>query len=126
MRRSARKTRWCSARPRHSGRVREPLPQPWRVFEQRLRSPALCASESHFCGILARHNFVAWDGRVLSCCHDLHAENVLGHVGEQSFMDIARAKSPVMKTGPSYRICRACNDCGRLEPAAVICDAPRA
>jgi MoaA/NifB/PqqE/SkfB family radical SAM enzyme len=83
-------------------------------------------SESHFCGILARHNFVAWDGRVLSCCHDLHAENVLGHVREQSFMDIARAKSPVMEPGPSYRICRTCNDCERLEPAAVIRDAPSA
>ncbi|HSZ57720.1 MAG TPA: radical SAM protein, partial [Tepidisphaeraceae bacterium] len=44
------------------------------------------SSASHFCGILARHNFVAWDGRVLSCCHDLHAENVLGHVAEQSFL----------------------------------------
>jgi MoaA/NifB/PqqE/SkfB family radical SAM enzyme len=84
------------------------------------------ASEGHFCGILARQNFVAWDGRVLACCHDLHAENVLGHVREQSFMDIARAKSPVMKAGPSYRICRTCNDCHRLDPSAVIFDEPRA
>jgi hypothetical protein len=78
------------------------------------------ASESHFCGILARHNFVAWDGRILSCCHDLHAENVLGHVAGNSFLDIARAKTPVMQTGPSYRICSTCNDCERLEHAAVI------
>ena len=83
------------------------------------------ASESHFCGILARHNFVAWDGRILSCCHDLHAENVLGHVSEQSFMDVARAKTPVVETGPDYRICRTCNDCERLERAAVIRTAPR-
>jgi hypothetical protein len=77
-------------------------------------------SQSHFCGILARHNFVAWDGRILSCCHDLHAENVLGHVGQNSFLDIARAKTPVMQNGPDYRICRTCNDCERLERAAVI------
>lgn len=77
-------------------------------------------SESHFCGILARHNFVAWDGRILSCCHDLHAENVLGHVAEHSFLDVARAKTPVMEKGPDYRICRTCNDCERLQPAAVI------
>ncbi|HEY8750278.1 MAG TPA: radical SAM protein [Tepidisphaeraceae bacterium] len=77
-------------------------------------------STSHFCGILARHNFVAWDGRILSCCHDLHAENVLGHVSEQSFLDIARAKTPIMQTGPNYRICQTCNDCERLQPAAMI------
>ena len=84
------------------------------------------SSESHFCGILARHNFVAWDGRILSCCHDLHAENVLGHVSGESFIDIARKKTPVMEKGPEYRICRGCNDCERLERGAVIRMAPRA
>jgi hypothetical protein len=78
------------------------------------------SSPSRFCGILARHNFIAWDGRVLSCCHDLHAENVLGHVAEHSFLDIARAKTPIMARGPDYRICRDCNDCERLQPAALI------
>lgn len=77
-------------------------------------------SDSHFCGVLARHNFVAWDGRVLSCCHDLHAENVLGHVAEHSFLDIARAKTPIMEQGPDYRICKVCNDCERLRPVGVM------
>jgi len=77
-------------------------------------------STSHFCGIIARHNFIAWDGRILSCCHDLHAENVLGHVAEQSFMDIARAKTPIMEMGPTYRICGGCNDCERLQPAQIL------
>jgi radical SAM protein with 4Fe4S-binding SPASM domain len=77
-------------------------------------------SSSHFCGIIARHNFIAWDGRVLSCCHDLHAENVLGHVAQQSFLDIARLKTPLMEKGPTYRICANCNDCERLQPAQVL------
>jgi hypothetical protein len=55
----------------------------------------------------------------------LHAENVLGHVSEQTFMDIAVTKTPVMEKGPDYRICRTCNDCERLERAAVIRAAPR-
>ncbi len=50
------------------------------------------SSSSTFCGIMARHNFIAWDGRVLSCCHDLHAENVLGHVAEDDFLEICAAK----------------------------------
>jgi pyruvate-formate lyase-activating enzyme len=78
-------------------------------------------SSSHFCGIIARHNFIAWDGRILSCCHDLHAENVLGHVNDDAdFLDLARAKTPVTDAGPTYRICRDCNDCERLESAAIV------
>lgn len=77
-------------------------------------------STSHFCGIIARHNFVAWDGRILSCCHDLHAENVLGHVGTHSFLDIARAKTPVVDAGPTYRICAGCNDCERLQEGQIV------
>ena len=78
------------------------------------------AASSHFCGILGRHNFIAWDGRVLSCCHDLHAENVLGHVAEQSFLDICRLKTPMMEPGPTYRICGTCNDCERLQRGQLL------
>jgi MoaA/NifB/PqqE/SkfB family radical SAM enzyme len=77
-------------------------------------------SASHFCGIVARHNFIAWDGRVLSCCHDLHAENVLGHVAEDEFLEIARRKTPIVAQGPDYRICGECNDCERCQPAQII------
>jgi pyruvate-formate lyase-activating enzyme len=77
------------------------------------------ASTSHFCGILARHNFIAWDGRVLSCCHDLHADNVLGHVAEDEFLDIALRKVPVVEDA-NYRICASCNDGERLQPGAII------
>jgi pyruvate-formate lyase-activating enzyme len=77
-------------------------------------------SSSHFCGIIARHNFIAWDGRILSCCHDLHADNVLGHVSRESFLDIARVKTPIVEKGPDYRICANCNDCERLQPAQIV------
>ncbi len=79
------------------------------------------ASSSHYCGIIARHNFIAWDGRILSCCHDLHAENVLGHVSDDAdFLDLALAKTQVVDAGPTYRICKSCNDCERLQPAQVV------
>jgi radical SAM protein with 4Fe4S-binding SPASM domain len=78
------------------------------------------ASSSHFCGIMARHTFVAWDGRLLSCCHDLHAENVLGHVSDDEFLDVALRKTPIVDQGPTYRICKGCNDCERLQPAGIV------
>lgn len=78
------------------------------------------ASNNTFCGIIARHNFIAWDGRVLSCCHDLHAENVLGHVSTDEFLDIALAKTPLVSKGPSYRICRNCNDIERCHAGQII------
>jgi radical SAM family protein/iron-sulfur cluster protein len=77
-------------------------------------------SSSHFCGIIARHNFIAWDGRILSCCHDLHAENVLGHVADTDFLELALRKTQVMDQGPTYRICGACNDCERLIPTQIL------
>lgn len=78
------------------------------------------ASNNKFCGIIARHNFVAWDGRVLSCCHDLHAENVVGHVSTDEFIDIAIAKTPVIAAGPTYRICKGCNDMERCHAGQII------
>lgn len=77
-------------------------------------------SSSKFCGIIARHNFIAWDGSILSCCHDLHAENVLGHVATDDFFEVAAAKTPLLKNGASYRICKNCNDCERLQPEQIL------
>jgi len=76
--------------------------------------------EQNFCGIFARHNFVAWDGRILSCCHDLHAENVLGHVATHEFIDIAELKTPIVPKGPDYRICKNCNDRERCHAGQIV------
>lgn len=75
---------------------------------------------SHFCGIIARHNFIAWDGSILSCCHDLHAENKLGHISEDEFIDIAMRKTLSVEQGPTFRICKDCNDCERARPEQII------
>lgn len=77
-------------------------------------------SSSHFCGIIARHNFIAWDGRVLSCCHDLHGDNVIGHVAKDEFMEIAAKKSAMIPTGPQFDICKNCNDRERSFPGQIL------
>lgn len=76
--------------------------------------------QSYFCGIILRHNFVAWDGRILSCCHDLHAGNVLGHVADVDFLEIGRRKTPMVAEGPKYKICKNCNDAERCHAGQII------
>ncbi len=79
------------------------------------------AAPSHgFCGIYARHNFISWDGSILSCCHDLHAENILGHLSTHDFFQIAQAKNPQIVTGPNFRICQNCNDAERCHANQII------
>lgn len=77
-------------------------------------------SSSRGCGIIARHNFIAWDGRVLSCCHDLHADNVHGHVSEDDFLTIARRKQEAILQGPQFKICRNCTDTERLSMGQAL------
>ncbi len=66
--------------------------------------------KSRFCGIIARHNFISWSGHVLSCCHDLHGSNVIGHVSQDDFTTIAHRKNPLVRQGPPFTICGTCND----------------
>jgi hypothetical protein len=70
-------------------------------------------SSDKYCGIITRHNFISWDGRVLSCCHDLHGDNVFGHVAADDFLAVAARKLPVIVSGPDFKICQNCNDCER-------------
>ena len=76
-------------------------------------------SSSHFCGIIARHNFIAWDGRILSCCHDLHGDNVLGHVsGSSHSWTSPGSRRRSWKRGRNIAsMCVNCNDCERLQPS---------
>ncbi len=76
--------------------------------------------QGSFCGIIARHNFIAWDGHILSCCHDLHAENKIGHVSTHDFFQIAQLKTPLVSRGPQYRICSGCNDGERRHPQQIL------
>jgi pyruvate-formate lyase-activating enzyme len=88
-----------------------------------LEDPTITGSfstSSKFCGILARHNFVAWDGRILACCHDLHAEAVFGHVATHEFVDIAIQKTPTIAAGPDFKICAKCNDRERCHAQQII------
>jgi MoaA/NifB/PqqE/SkfB family radical SAM enzyme len=72
-----------------------------------------------FCGIIVRHNFTAWDGRVLSCCHDLRGENVIGDIHRDEYAEIARRKSALLESGPNFPICPKCDDPQRADRGAI-------
>ena len=74
---------------------------------------------SRFCGVLARHFLTAWDGRVLSCCHDLRGENVIGDIRTDEYADLARRKTAMMDPGPCFAICPRCDDPQRPDRSAI-------
>ena len=76
--------------------------------------------KTRFCGIIARHNFISWSGHILSCCHDLHGSNVIGHVAQDDFMTIAQRKDPIIREGPPFAICTGCNDGERGHAGQII------
>lgn len=66
------------------------------------------------CDIFEQTLFVAWNGDVLSCCHDLEGENVLGNLLSETIEEILNKKKKVLESGLNYKICRTCNDLYRF------------
>jgi pyruvate-formate lyase-activating enzyme len=62
------------------------------------------------CGTLTKVNFVTWEGRVISCCHDLLGQNVLGDLREVELSEIAVRKTRLLAAGPKFPICRVCDE----------------
>lgn len=66
------------------------------------------------CDIFERIHFISWEGKILSCCHDLGGENVIGDIYKHSFEDINQIKENIMKKNKWwYTICKYCNDLTR-------------
>lgn len=66
------------------------------------------------CHVFSEINFIDWRGRVLSCCHDLAGENVIGDLRTDSLASIARKKRELLRQPLPFAICRKCNDENRL------------
>jgi len=66
------------------------------------------------CDIFRQTLFVAWNGDVLSCCHDLEGENRIGNLMSNSLEEIVFTKQRVLEKGVNYRICAGCNDMYRF------------
>ncbi|MBU1567813.1 MAG: radical SAM protein [Proteobacteria bacterium] len=67
-------------------------------------------SQSQSCGLLAIHAFVAWNGDLLACCHDLTGETRIGNLCTDEPMLLAQQKSSFAEAGPPWALCQACDE----------------
>jgi hypothetical protein len=67
--------------------------------------PVHCLS----CGLLAAHGFIAWNGEVLACCHDLNGTTRFGSVVDDSPEDLAGRKAGHARDLP-WEMCRNCDE----------------
>ncbi len=62
------------------------------------------------CGIFAKLTFVASDGSILACCHDLEGHTRFGSIESISFDELKNVKRNLVKNNKWFRICSDCDD----------------
>jgi hypothetical protein len=67
------------------------------------------------CDIFANTLYVAWNGQVLSCCHDLAGQGYIGDLMSEDLDQILDRKQCIMQTGVRFPMCKDCNDMYRFE-----------
>ena len=88
-------------RPLHSrgGHLKDPEAYPGRI------------RQFAGCEIYRAITFISSDGKVLSCCHDVLSDHVIGDCRESTLTAIMQRKEDVQASGfPGYAICANCTD----------------
>lgn len=63
------------------------------------------------CEIYRAITFISSDGKVLSCCHDVLSDNVIGDCRDSTLSEIMQSKEDIQASGfPGYSICAKCTD----------------
>ena len=62
------------------------------------------------CNIFQKICFIASDGNLLSCCHDVKTENVIGNLYTDSLLEIQQRKKKIFEQGVGFDICQNCTD----------------
>ena len=70
--------------------------------------------DDYRCDIFTKTIFVAWTGQVLSCCHDLAGDNVVGDLQVETLSKIVDRKKNIALNGVKFDICKGCNDLYRF------------
>ena len=66
------------------------------------------------CDIFADTLFVAWNGQVLACCHDLEGKGRVGDLVTENLGDVLDRKRRVIRQGLWFPMCENCNDMYRF------------
>lgn len=80
------------------------------MTDERLIDPIIKNIITTRCKIFEGINFISWDGRILSCCHDVHGKNEIGHIHNNTFDDIKKNKIKIIKEIKWFPICSKCTD----------------
>ena len=67
------------------------------------------------CDIFDNTLFVAWNGDVLACCHDLEGKGRLGNLVTDDLAEIMEKKRRIVQEGVRFEMCAECNDMYRFE-----------
>ena len=67
------------------------------------------------CGLLGLHGFIAWNGEVLACCHDLGGLTAFGSVLRDAPEELARRKAS-HAAAPPWEMCRSCDEFRKAWP----------
>ena len=79
------------------------------------------------CEIFDTITFVSSDGEVLSCCHDVESENVMGDCRVSTLAEIAARKRELQASRfPGFRICTRCTDFELAAPGRAVPEDPAA
>lgn len=71
------------------------------------------------CDIFENTLFVAWNGDVLSCCHDLSGGNRIANLLVDEIAPIMQTKQEIISRGVNFPICQGCNDMYRYMNAST-------
>ena len=66
------------------------------------------------CDIFADILFVAWNGKVLACCHDLGGEGQIGNLVAEDLNLILEKQQQIVQRGVQFPMCKDCNDMYRF------------
>jgi len=85
-----------------------------------LRDASVCATPlppigHDRCDIFADTLFIAWNGHVLACCHDLEAVGDMGDLSTTPIGAILEKKRQMILEGRLFPMCSQCNDLYRFE-----------
>ena len=84
-----------------------------------LVDPSICDTpmppiQNGRCDLFTNTLFVAWDGQVLACCHDLQGKGKIGDLGQDDLDRILEKRQSIMQKGVQFPMCENCNDMYRF------------
>lgn len=73
-------------------------------------TPYSSAESLRQCGLFAFHTFIAWNGDVPACCHDLTGETGTGNILSDGIENIINEKRKILSRLRMFDLCKKCDE----------------